>query len=159
MPGISISCSMPFMVIFIGPPVASGTGWPRSASHRCMVAISSRWALMIRAHRVWIDGLAPWLGAQPAITMACAWWPIMPVMNLASAAVDTSRLLSARALAMAVSSAALGGGLGVGAAADSWRDDPQAALSIAARTRAIAPWSAGRRNGRWGWDVGIGRGK
>ena len=29
--------------------------------------------------------LAPWAGAQPAISTACAWWAIMPVMNAASA--------------------------------------------------------------------------
>ena len=40
MPGISISCSMPFIFIFM-PGVRSGTGWPRSPSQRCIVAISS----------------------------------------------------------------------------------------------------------------------
>ena len=43
------------------------------------MAISSCWALMIRSAEARTDGLAPCVGAQPAITMAWAWWPIIPV--------------------------------------------------------------------------------
>ena len=82
MPGISISCSTPFIFIFMPAGFASGTGCRRSRSQVCMVAISSCWALMIRSHRVRTDGLAPWVGAQPAMTMAWAWWPIMSDMKL-----------------------------------------------------------------------------
>ena len=64
----------------------SGTGSPRSRSHRFMRAISSCWPTTIRSARRTIEGLAPWLAAQPAISTAWAWWPIMPVMNCASAA-------------------------------------------------------------------------
>ena len=32
--------------------VASGTGWPRSRSHFCIIAISSRWATTMRSQRI-----------------------------------------------------------------------------------------------------------
>ena len=97
MPGISIACSWPSIVIFIPAGSASGTGWPRSRSHCCMLAISSCWALMIRSASRRTEALAPWVGAQPAITMAWAWWPIMPDMKCTSASVwDTGRPAEAR---------------------------------------------------------------
>ena len=85
MPGISISCSAPFIIIFIPAGRASGTGSRRSRSHCCIVAISSCWALMIRAASVRTEGLAPCVGAQLDITMAWAWWPIMWDMKSTSA--------------------------------------------------------------------------
>jgi pSer/pThr/pTyr-binding forkhead associated (FHA) protein len=39
---------------------------------RCMVAISSFCSLMMRSQRTRTAALAPWLGAQPAMTSACA---------------------------------------------------------------------------------------
>ena len=75
----------------------SGTGCPRSRSHCCISAISSFCALMMRAARVWICGLAPWVGAIRDITIAWAWWPIMSVTNAASAGVKRMRALSVRA--------------------------------------------------------------
>src|SRR2546427_406625 len=36
---------------------------------------------MMRAASVRTDGLAPWEGAHPAITIACAWCPIMWYMK------------------------------------------------------------------------------
>ena len=68
MPGMSISCSSPFIVIFIPVAEGSGTGWRRSRSHCCIRAISSVWALMIRWQSVRTEGPAPCVGAQPAIT-------------------------------------------------------------------------------------------
>src|SRR6478609_6633507 len=87
-----------------------------------MPTISSCWALMIRAARMRTDGPAPCEGAQPAITMAWAWWAIMPVMKATSAAVYGMRALSARAAAMASASlcwlaADAGAGAGAGALA------------------------------------------
>ena len=92
---------------------------------------------MIRAHSVRTDGLAPWVGAQPAMTIACAWWPIMPDMNC-----DVGL---GRGQARAVGPG-LGEGRelrGVGAAAwargvaDSCGAEPQAAVSAAARARTM----------------------
>ena len=68
----------------------SGTGWPRSRSHVCMVAISSRWALSMRAARRWTAGLAPCVGAMAAMTRAWAWCPIIPVIKCVSASVNRS---------------------------------------------------------------------
>src|SRR5919199_948366 len=84
--------------------------------------------------------------------MAWAWCAIMWVMKRASAAVEASRPLSARALAMAVSSAAFGGGFGVGAAEASWRDEPQARVAArrliqSARAVEVEPTGQGRKLG------------
>src|SRR5258708_40037178 len=56
---------------------------------------------MIRAASVRTDGLASWEGAHPAITIACAWCPIMWNMKETSAAVYGRRTLSALARATA----------------------------------------------------------
>src|SRR5262245_15600378 len=40
---------------------------------------------MIRSHRILSDALASCEGHHFAITMACAWWSIMPVMKSTSA--------------------------------------------------------------------------
>ena len=53
---------------------------------------------------VWTDGPAPWEDAHPAITIACAWCPIIPDMKWTSAAVYGRRMLSSRAFAMAAKS-------------------------------------------------------
>ncbi len=42
---------------------------------------------MIREASVCTDELAPWVGAHLEMTMAWAWWPIMPVMKSMSALV------------------------------------------------------------------------
>ena len=71
-PGISISCSIPFICILIGPAVASGTRCSRSASQLCISTISSFWALMMREASVRTIGAAPCDGAIVAMTTACA---------------------------------------------------------------------------------------
>ncbi len=76
---------------------SSGTGWLRSRSHCSISAISSFWALTIRAESVRMEGLAPFAGASRAITSACAWWPIIPVTKWTSASEKRMRALSARA--------------------------------------------------------------
>ena len=76
MPGIIMLCDMPG--IMSCEASASGTGCPRSRSQRCMVAICPT---TIRSQSAVSDGLAPCDGAHPAISTACAWWPIMPVMK------------------------------------------------------------------------------
>src|SRR6185312_13025005 len=59
---------------------------------------------MMREQSVCTAGLAPCVGAQPAITIACAWCGIMPLMNLMSASVYGYRALSAWACAIAAAS-------------------------------------------------------
>jgi hypothetical protein len=127
MPGISIRG--------IDMVWASGTGRPRSPSHARMVAISSCCALMIREASVRTDGLAPWVGAQAAITRACAWWPIMSDMKRTSASVYGRRTLSARTRAAdrVAASPATGWGDGSGAAPAAW---PQAVMAAVAASRA-----------------------
>ena len=98
MPGMSMSISMPFIFIRIGAGTASGTFWRRSRSHCCMSAISSVCALMMRSQSVRSGALAPCVGAHLAMTMACAWWLIIPCMKYTSASVYGRRALSARAL-------------------------------------------------------------
>src|SRR5256885_5522649 len=60
-----------------------------------MTAISSRGPTTMRSHSARTAGLAPWAGAQPAISTACAWCTIMPDMNATSAALDAGRPLAA----------------------------------------------------------------
>src|SRR6185503_17392696 len=81
--------------------MASGTGCCRSPSQRCIVAISSCWALMMRSARMRTELLAPCDGAQRDITIAWAWCPIIADMKWTSAAVYGYRRLSARARAIA----------------------------------------------------------
>jgi hypothetical protein len=52
-----------------------------------MVAISSRWATSIRAARIFTAERAARVCAQAAITIACAWWRIIPCMKRTSARV------------------------------------------------------------------------
>src|SRR5258706_123427 len=101
MPAISITCSIPFIIIFMPCGDGSGTGCRRSRSHCDMRLISSVCALMMRAQSVWTEELAPCVGHQRAMTMACAWWLIIPVMKSISALVYGCRTLSVAALATA----------------------------------------------------------
>src|SRR3989454_8981139 len=71
-PGIIGAGSMPGIMGCVA--LGSGTSSCRSRSQRCMSAISSPWPTTIRSHRARSGGLASWLGAQPAISTACAWW-------------------------------------------------------------------------------------
>src|SRR5438309_388465 len=84
MPGIS---SMPGIMKWAGSP--SGTVSLRPRSQRCIRPISSVCPTTMRSHRACSAGLAPCDGAQRAMSTACAWWPIMPVMKCTSAAVYT----------------------------------------------------------------------
>src|SRR5436190_3315467 len=90
---------------------AGGTSWLCSRSQRCANAISSRWATTMRSHRIRTDSLAPWEGAQPAIRMAWAWWPIIPARKCTSAAVkDVAAVVEgdeARGVAVAHAAAAM----------------------------------------------------
>ena len=72
MPGMSITCSAPPIVIFMPSGFGSGTGCRRALSQLDIRTISSVWALMMRSVSRTTAGLAPWVGAQRAILMACA---------------------------------------------------------------------------------------
>jgi len=87
---------------------ASGTVWRRSPSQRCIIAISSVCATTIRSARIRTSARASWLTAQPAMTMACAWWPIIPCMNFTSADVYGGRPLSALACSAGVGPLVMG---------------------------------------------------
>src|SRR2546422_4486482 len=65
---------------------ASGRVGGRPGGQRCINAISSRCPTTIRSHRARRVALASCEGAQPAISTACAWWWIMPIMKWTSAA-------------------------------------------------------------------------
>src|SRR4051794_31263890 len=59
---------------------------------------------MIRSANLSTDGLAPWLGAQRAMTIACEWWRIIWDMKSISAWVYGRRALSDLALAIPAAS-------------------------------------------------------
>src|SRR5260370_42165436 len=104
---------------------------------------------MIRAASVRTDGLASWEGAHPAITIACAWCPIMWNMKETSAAVYGRRTLSAlaRATAAAAPCASTAGpeeGEGEDRGA-TCRDAPLQAVDASPTPRAAASCRA------WAW--------
>jgi hypothetical protein len=72
MPGINISWTLPPIFILWRVDVASGTSSPRSASHSRIIAISSRCADDDALAEDRDIGRAPCVGAQPAMTTACA---------------------------------------------------------------------------------------
>src|SRR5258708_16662159 len=106
---------------------------------------------MIRAASVRTDGLASWEGAHPAITIACAWCPIMWNMKETSAAVYGRRTLSALARATAAAGPCAstagpeeGEGEDIGATC---RDAPLQAVIASPTTRAAASCRA------WAWGA------
>ena len=90
MPGMSIMWPGMLMSIPACGSFASGTRSPRSRSHACISSMSSFCERMILRAKSATCSLAPWVGAQRAITTACAWCPIIPCMNRVSAAVCRS---------------------------------------------------------------------
>ena len=75
MPSIRMSCQ----------EAVSGVNCPYRRSHACMMTISGTCDWSIFRESLSTCGLAPFASAIRDITMAWAWWAIMPCMNSTSA--------------------------------------------------------------------------
>ena len=65
----------------------SGICWLRACSHSCIIFISSCCDTSIRSASFLTSSELVRDGTSATISTACAWWPIIPCMNLMSAPV------------------------------------------------------------------------